>query len=85
MRIDVKEMSTIKEVGIFIGLFVVLAVALNLFSYLFMSFSLLPDAEFFSLGGFIVVPFIIYLYVTKIEKRSWRSIGFSKGNAISSA
>lgn len=39
---------------------------------------------FFSLLGFIVVPVIIYLYVTKIEKRSWRSIGFSKGNAVSS-
>lgn len=83
-RFNVKEISTIKEVVIFIGLLVVLEVALNLFSYLFMSFSLIPDAEFFSLGGFIVVPLIIYFYVTKIEKRSWRSIGFSKGNAISS-
>ena len=30
------------------------------------------------------VPVGIYIYATKIEKRSWRSIGFSKGNAISS-
>ena len=83
-RINVKEMSTIKEVGIFIGLFLVMFVILNIFEFIFMSISPIPDVVFFSMGGFIIVPFIIYFYVTKIEKRSWRSIGFSKGNALSS-
>ena len=82
--INVKEMSTIKEVGIFIGLFLVMFVILNIFEFIFMSISPIPDVVFFSMGGFIIVPFIIYFYVTKIEKRSWRSIGFSKGNALSS-
>ena len=34
--------------------------------------------------SFIFSPILIYLFITKIEKRSLRSIGFSKGNVISS-
>ena len=76
-RINVEEISPIKEIGIFIALFLVLCV-----QYIFWIFSPINEATFFSLGGFIAVPFVIYFFVTKIEKRSWRSIGFSKGNAF---
>ena len=81
-RINVEEISPIKEIGIFIALFLVLCVFLLIFQYIFWIFSPINKATFFSLGGFIAVPFVIYFFVTKIEKRSWRSIGFSKGNAF---
>lgn len=84
-RINVKEISTIKEIGIFIGLFFLLYIVfLGLFEYIFMIIIPISNTDFSSLGGFIIVPVIIYFYVTKIEKRSWRSVGFSKGNAFSS-
>ena len=60
-RINVKEMSTIKEVGIFIGLFLVMFVILNIFEFIFMSISPIPDVVFFSMGGFIIVPFILIM------------------------
>ncbi|WP_407454357.1 CPBP family intramembrane glutamic endopeptidase [Methanobrevibacter sp.] len=83
VRSNVKEMSLFKEIGIFIGLFIVLQAIL--FVANIMALSLTPNEDiFWSLVGFIIVPIVIYLFVTKIEKRSWRSIGFSKGNAVSS-
>lgn len=83
-RTNVEEMSSIKEIGIYIGLFVLLIIFLNIFSYIFMIYSPIKEDIFVTLGRFIIVPFVIYFYVTKIEKRSLRSIGFSKGNGFSS-
>lgn len=83
-RINVKEMSVVKEIGIYIALFILMFILLFISQLIFMKISPIKDSMFFSLLGFIVVPVIIYLYVTKIEKRSWKSIGFSKGNAVSS-
>ncbi|WP_407413514.1 CPBP family intramembrane glutamic endopeptidase [Methanobrevibacter sp.] len=84
VRSNVEEMSSIKEIGIYIGLFILLIIILKIFGYIFMIYSPIKEDIFVTLGRFIIVPFVIYFYVTKIEKRSWRSIGFSKGNGISS-
>ena len=83
-RSNVEEMSSIKEIGIYIGLFILLFIILKIFTYIFMIYSPIKEDIFVTLGRFIIVPFVIYFYVTKIEKRSWRSIGFSKGNGFSS-
>ncbi len=83
-RSNVEEMSSIKEIGIYIGLFILLLIILKIFTYIFMIYSPIKEDIFVTLGRFIIVPFVIYFYVTKIEKRSWRSIGFSKGNGFSS-
>lgn len=83
-RNNVKEMSFIKEIGIFIGLFILMYVSLGVFEIIFMLINPFKDFSFFSILGFIIIPVIMYLYIIKIEKRNWRSIGFSKGNAVSS-
>ena len=83
-RENVENISLAKEIGIYIVLFLVL--------YFFMVLVVAIagyclgniDNFLISLFSFAVVPVGIYIYATKIEKRSWRSIGFSKGNAISS-
>lgn len=83
-RINVKEMSVVKEIGIYIALIMLMFLLISIFQFIFIKISPTKYSMFFSVLGVIVVPVIIYLYVTKIEKRSWRSIGFSKGNAVSS-
>ena len=83
-RENVENISLAKEIGIYIVLFLIL--------YFFMILVVAIagyclgniDNFLISLFSFAVVPIGIYIYATKIEKRSWRSIGFSKGNAFSS-
>lgn len=84
-RENVEEMSLAKEMGIYIILFLILYVVLVVVWTMF-GYILGPDIanSFISLFSFALIPILIYIYVTKIEKRSWRSVGFSKGNAISS-
>lgn len=80
-RINVKDTSLIKEIGLYIVLYIVLMACMMIFEYMFLKIEV-SDFKGMTLFSFIVAPILIYLFATKIEKRSWRSIGFSKGNAI---
>ncbi len=86
-RKNVKELSFSKELGRFIILFFILLLAISMVQYMFYDMNAevqTPLNFLFAHLSFIFSPILIYLYITKIEKRSLRSIGFSKGNAISS-
>lgn len=84
-RINVKDMRLGKEIGLYLALYAVSMLLMMTFGAIFLGIS---ESDFLStifyLFSFIYIPILIYLIATKIEKRSWRSIGFSKGNAISS-
>ncbi len=80
-------MSFSKEIGRFIILFFILILVISIVQYMFFD----PNAQIQTPLNFLLVhlsfifsPILIYLFITKIEKRSLRSIGFSKGNVISS-
>lgn len=81
--INVKDTSLIKEIEIYI-VFMVMMGCLMIFNELFLKMggSGFLGALLF-LFSFIITPILVYLFVTKIEKRSWGSIGVSKGNAVS--
>ncbi len=86
-RENVAEISFSKELRRFIILFFILILAISIVQFKFYDL----DAEMqtplnflFIHLSFILSPIIIYFYITRLEKRSLRSIGFSKGNAISS-
>lgn len=83
-RINVKDSSLVKEVGLYIVLFMVMMGCVMTFGAIFLGIGT-PDFKgaLLFLFSFIAAPILIYLFATKIEKRSWRSIGFSKGNVIS--
>ena len=83
-RENAGEMSLVKEIGIYIVLFIILFIALSVAAQIEAIFDPNGTEDYLLLSAFIIVPVIVYLYATKIEKRSWRSIGFSKGNALSS-
>lgn len=86
-RKNVKEMSFSKELGRFIILFFILLLAISIVQYMFYDLNAevqTPLNFLLTHLAFIFSPILIYLYITKIENRSLRSIGFSKGNAISS-
>lgn len=86
-RKNVKELSFSKELGRFIILFFILLLAISMVQYMFYDMNAevqTPLNFLFAHLSFIFSPILIYLYITKIENRSLRSIGFSKGNAISS-
>lgn len=87
-RENVKELSISKEIGRFIILFFILILAISTVQFMFYDL----DAEVQTPLNFLLVhlsfifsPILIYLYIVKIEKRSLRSIGFTKRNAISSS
>lgn len=84
-RENVEEMSLAKEMGIYIVLFLLVYVVIAVVGAM-LGYILGADIanSFITLFSFALVVILIYIYVTKIEKRSWRSVGFSKGNAISS-
>ena len=87
---NVKEMSLAKEIAVFIGLYAItLFIPLILNGIIEVSLILSNQITDYTqilveLYGVIFIPITIYFIVTKIEKRSWRSIGFSKNNIISS-
>lgn len=86
---NVKEISLIKEIIVFI----LLTALITIFSFLgggipiYIYTNILHHSKdtiylLITLFSFILYPIIIYFIVTKIEKRSWRSVGFSKKNVI---
>lgn len=86
-RENVRELSLSKEIGRFIILFFILLLAISIVQYMFLDLNAevqTPLNFLFVHLSFIFSPILIYLYVTKLEKRSLRSIGFAKENAISS-
>ena len=86
-RKNVKEMPFSKELGRFIILFFILLLAISIVQYMFYDLNAevqTPLNFLFAHLAFILSPILIYLFITKIENRSLRSIGFSKGNALSS-
>ena len=83
---NVEEQSFAKEVGLFIVLFIVLIMVMAIFgTVLSITIGGKTVSTDISLFSFLPVALVIYLYATRIENRSWRSIGFSLGNALSSS
>ena len=77
------EMSFLKEIIIFIVLFIMAIIALSILQAIFSGLNLdgkSPLGFFFNHISFIALPIMVILYVSKIEKRSLRSVGFTKGN-----
>lgn len=60
-RINVKVMSVVKEIGIYIALFLLMSVLISIFQSIFIKISPIEDSMFFSLLGFIVVPVYMLL------------------------
>lgn len=86
-RENVRRLSILKEIGRFIILFFILMLAISIVQYMFydMDAQVQTPLNFLLIHlSFIFSPILIYFYITKLEKRSLRSIGFTKGNAISS-
>ncbi len=91
-RKNVKEMSLAKEIVVFIALFALIFFGTMLLNTILPVIYMLEIshgtddnfAKLLGLYGLIVTPIIIYFIVTRLEKRSWRSVGVSKGDVISS-
>lgn len=86
-RKNVREMSFLKEIVIFIALFVIAIIALSIFQMIFTGFNAdekSPLSFLLNHMAFIALPIMVILYASKIEKRSLRSVGLSKGNVMSS-
>lgn len=88
-RINVKEISLAKEIIAFILLSVAIFIASMMLSGLveYTYSDILKNGEdlIFQLLGlytFIFIIILVYLIVTKVEKRNWRSAGVSKGDSI---
>lgn len=84
-RINVRDISLVKEIGLFILLFMLMMLVYILTANILLGM-IKPsdmDSTYLTFILFIIMPVIVYFYVTGIEKRSWRSVGFSGGNAIS--
>ena len=86
-RKNVKEMSFLKEIIIFIVLFIMAVIALSIAQAIFSCLNLdeqSPLSFLFNHLAYIALPIMVILYATKIEKRSLRSVGFTKGNVMPS-
>ena len=86
-RENAGEMSFFKEIRRFIVLFFILILVISIVQFMFYDMNAqvqTPINFLFVHLSFIFSPILIYFYITKIEKRSLRSIGFTKGNFISS-
>ena len=86
-RENVSEMSFIKEILIFIILFIIAIIALGLVQMIFSFLTLeegSPLSFFFSHISYIILPIMACIYVSKIEKRSFRSLGLTKENILPS-
>lgn len=86
-RKDVKEMSLIKELAIFIILFGLLLLIQSIFGAILLSQVADEKSPLFLIAiflSFAIIPAIIYVYLTKIEHRNFRSIGLCNENIISS-
>ena len=86
-RENAGEMSFFKEIRRFIVLFFILILVISIVQFMFYDMNAqvqTPLNFLFVHLSFIFSPILIYFYITKIEKRSLRSIGFTKGNFISS-
>ena len=86
-RENAGEMSFFKEIRRFIVLFFILILVISIVQFMFYDMNAqvqTPLNFLFVHLSFIFSPILIYFYITKIEKRSLRSIGFAKGNFISS-
>ena len=89
-RENVKEISIIKEIVIFIGLFLLLFIGTMGINFIleivYVTLVKRIDVyfELLELFGFIFFPIFIYIIVKKIEKRSFRSVGVSKDNVLPS-
>lgn len=86
-RENVQEMSFLKEIIIFIVLFIMAIIALSIVQGIFSTLNLdeqSPVGFFFNHISYIALPIMVILYASKIEKRSLRSVGFTKGNVIPS-
>jgi len=86
-RMNVEDISPVKEICLFILLFVLL-ILIHMFVSIILTI-IIPitnatQSILILLFSFFVIPIVVYVYINIIEKRSWRSIGFSKNNAISS-
>lgn len=76
------EISTAKEIGLFIGYFIVLYIVMNMFGQVLFTLFRDPSQDIstlLSLLTFLPVPFFMILLSRKIEKRSLESFGFAKG------
>jgi hypothetical protein len=85
-RKNVREISALKEVLLFVISYLLIFGLISLFFIILyenlnLSYTELDLLYLFSMGFEII---IIFLFVNKIEKRSLRSIGISKENAIPS-
>ena len=86
-RENVTQMSFLKEIIIFIVLFIIAIIALGIVQGIFSGLNLddkSPLGFFFNHLSFIALPIMVIIYASKIEKRSLRSVGFTKGNLIPS-
>ena len=86
-RKNVKEMSFLKEMLIFIVLFIIAIIALSIAQAIFGIFNFDEQSPLSFLVNhlaYIALPIMVIIYATKIEKRSLRSVGFTKGNVMPS-
>lgn len=84
---NVTEMSFLKEIIIFIVLFILAIIALSIVQAIFSGLNLdkqSPLGFFFNHISYIALPIMVIIYATKLERRSLRSVGFTKGNLIPS-
>ena len=86
-RQNVKDMPFLNEIIIFIGLFLMALIALGIVQMIFSTLNLddqSPLGFFFNHISYIAFPIMVIIYASKIEKRSLRSVGFTKENIIPS-
>lgn len=86
-RQNVQETSFLKEIIIFIILFIIAIIVLSLVQMIFTGLNLDDQSPLGFLVNhiaYIALPIMVILYVSKIEKRSLKSVGFSKENVIPS-
>ena len=86
-RENVTEMSFLKEFIIFIALFIIAIIALSIAQMIVSGLNLdeqSPLSFFFNHIAYIALSIMVILYASKIEKRSLRSVGFTKGNLMPS-
>ena len=88
-RVNVRQLSLAKEIIAFILISAVIFIGSMLLTGLVEgSYEYILNggediiSQLIGLYSFIFIIILVYLIVTKIEKRSWRSTGVSKGNAV---
>ncbi len=89
-RENVREISIIKEITVFILLYLIILIVpmliRNYYTSIYVNMVNKLDVVYIliDLFGVILIPIFIYIIVKKLEKRSFRSVGVSKDNVLPS-